>query len=164
MALFNFDGVTGGVVYIINYVVFKIIFFLCAGSIYVFVHKIWVSEFCGFARCMLWTMVVFVFVSLSVIGILFICGFVFKWYLVLGMVDSGCYIFFVVFLVSFFLNVVYLWFIVFKVYFVKEELFFTIEVCENFWMVVFFVFIVLGSLLLGIFFGFVFDLVGRLML
>jgi len=162
-ALLNPDGVTGGVAHITNHAVSKITLFLCAGSIYVSAHKTRVSELCGLARRMPWTMAAFALASLSVIGIPPTCGFVSKWYLALGTVDSGRYILLAVLLASSLLNAAYLWPIVFKAYFAKEESPPTTEVRENPWMVAPLAFTALGSLLLGIFPGPVLDLAGRLM-
>ncbi len=162
-ALLNPDGVTGGVAHITNHAISKITLFLCAGSIYVSSHKTQVSELSGLARRMPWTMGAFALASLSVIGIPPTCGFVSKWYLALGTVDSGCYILLGVLLASSLLNAAYLWPIVFKAYFAKEESPLNDEVHENPWMVVPLVGTALGSLLLGIFPGPVLELAGRLM-
>ena len=162
-ALLNPEGITGGVAHITNHAISKITLFLCAGSIYVSTHKTQVSELSGLARRMPWTMAAFALASLSVIGIPPTCGFVSKWYLALGTVDSGRYILLGVLLASSLLNAAYLWPVVFKAYFAKEDSPLNDEIHENPWMVVPLVGTALGSLLLGIFPELVLELAGRLM-
>jgi multicomponent Na+:H+ antiporter subunit D len=126
---------------------------LCAGSIYVSTRKTEISQLSGIAKRMPWTMAAFALASLSVVGIPPTSGFVSKWYLVLGTVESDRPILLGVLLVSSLLNAAYLGPIVYKAYFEKEPE--TNEddeqVREVPWMVVPLVISAAASLLLGIF-------------
>jgi multicomponent Na+:H+ antiporter subunit D len=152
-ALLNHYGVTGGIAHITNHAVSKITLFLCAGSIYVSTRKTEISQLSGIAKRMPWTMAAFALASLSVVGIPPTSGFVSKWYLVLGTVESDRLILLGVLLVSSLLNAAYLGPIVYKAYFEKEPE--TNEddeqVREVPWMVVPLVISAAASLLLGIF-------------
>ena len=120
-ALLNESGVLGGTAHITNHAVSKITLFLCAGSIYVSTRKTEISQMSGLARHMPWTMAAFALASLSIVGIPPTSGFVSKWYLVLGTVDSGKLVLLVVLLVSSLLNAAYLGPVVYKAYFGKAE-------------------------------------------
>ena len=162
-ALLNPDGITGGAVHITNHAVSKITLFLCAGSIYASAHKTKVSELSGLARRMPWTMAAFALASLSVIGLPPTSGFISKWHLALGTLQSEHPVLLGVLLVSSLLNAAYLWPVVYKAFFGKEDSPPTEEVRENTWMVVPLTLTALGSLLLGIFPGPVLELAGGLL-
>ena len=116
-ALLISSGVTGGVAHITNHAVSKITLFLCAGSIYVSTHKTEISQMSGLGRRMPWTMAAFTLASLSIVGIPLTAGFVSKWYLAVGAVESGNPILLGVLLTSSFLSAAYLGPIVYKAYF-----------------------------------------------
>ena len=67
----------------------KITLFFAAGSIYTAAHKTEVSQLDGIGRRMPWTMGAFTIGALSMIGVPPTIGFVSKWYILLGAVDSG---------------------------------------------------------------------------
>ena len=151
-ALLNHYGVTGGIAHITNHAVSKITLFLCAGSIYVSTRKTEISQLSGIARRMPWTMAAFALASLSVVGIPPTCGFVSKWYLVLGTMEDDRLILLGVLLVSSLLNAAYLGPIVYKAYFEQgSETNEDEQVREVPWMVVPLVISAAASLLLGIF-------------
>ncbi len=152
-ALLNASGVQGGIAHITNHAVSKITLFLCAGSIYVSTHKTEISQMSGLARRMPWTMAAFTLASLSIVGIPLTSGFVSKWYLALGTVDTvdlpGLTLLGVL-LVSSLLSAAYLFPIVYKAYFEKESETGE-EVREVPWMVAPLAISAAASLLLGIF-------------
>jgi multicomponent Na+:H+ antiporter subunit D len=153
-ALLNASGVLGGSAHITHHAVSKITLFLCAGSIYVSTHKTKVSELHGIAARMPWTMAAFAIASLSIVGIPFTCGFVSKWYLVLGAVDRGSVTLLCVLLASSLLSAAYLGPIVYRAWFLRpppgsEGA--LAEVREVPWMVAPLAISAAASLVLGIF-------------
>jgi len=168
-ALLNSNGVLGGSAHITNHAVSKITLFLCAGSIYASTRKTEISQLSGLARRMPWTMAAFALASLSVIGIPPTSGFVSKWYLALGTLDSGRPVLLAVLLVSSLLNAAYLLPIVYKAYFEREappapadgEV---REIREVPWMIAPITICAALSLLLGLFPGPVLELAGRIAL
>ena len=161
-ALLNSSGVLGGIAHISNHAVSKITLFLCAGSIYVSTRKTDISQMSGLAKRMPWTMAAFALASLSVVGIPPTSGFVSKWYLALGTVESHSVVLLGVLLVSSLLNAAYLGPVVYKAYF-EEGSETDEEVREVPWMVAPLVVSAVASLLLGIFPGAVVRLAGSIM-
>ena len=79
----------GGLLHVLFHAVIKVCLFLVAGS---FIHntgKHRVEEFVGFGKSMPKTLWGFTFAALALIGIPPASGFVSKWYLALGALDSG---------------------------------------------------------------------------
>jgi multicomponent Na+:H+ antiporter subunit D len=66
----------------------KITLFFAAGSIYTASGKTAVSELAGIGRRMPWTMAAFTVGALSMVGVPLTAGFVSKWYIVLGAVET----------------------------------------------------------------------------
>ena len=165
-ALLNASGVLGGVAHITNHAVSKITLFLCAGSIYASTHKTEISQMSGLARRMPWTMAAFSLASLSIVGIPLTSGFVSKWYLVLGAVESQTLVLgqtlvlLAVLLASSLLSAAYLGPIVYQAYF-GEESPTGEEIHEVPWMVAPLAISAAASLLLGLFPGPVLELAGR---
>ncbi len=159
-ALLNPRGVLGGTAHITNHAVSKITLFLCAGSIYVSTHKTEISQMSGLARRMPWTMGAFALASLSIVGIPLTSGFVSKWNLALGTVESGSFVSLGVLLTGSLLSAAYLGPIVYKAYFERESPAHA-EVREVPWMVAPLAVSAAASLLLGLFPGPVLELAGR---
>ena len=161
-ALLNPKGVMGGTAHITNHAVSKITLFFCAGSIYVCTNKTEISEMSGLARRVPWTMAAFALSSLSIVGIPLTSGFVSKWYLALGAVDSHSLIVLSVILLSSLLGAAYLGQILYKAYFELEDE----PPCENVrevpWMIAPLAISAAASLLLGLFPGPVLGLAGRI--
>jgi multicomponent Na+:H+ antiporter subunit D len=67
----------------------KITLFFAAGSIYTAAHKTQVSQLDGIGRRMPWTMGAFAVGTLSMIGVPPAVGFVSKWFLINGVIESG---------------------------------------------------------------------------
>jgi multicomponent Na+:H+ antiporter subunit D len=162
-ALLNPRGVMGGTAHITNHAVSKITLFFCAGSIYVSTHKTEISQMSGLARRMPWTMAAFALSSLSIVGMPLTSGFVSKWYLALGAVESHSMIVLGVLLLSSLLGAAYLGQILYKAYFELEEEAPHEQVREVPWMVAPLAISAAASLLLGLFPGPVLGLAGRIM-
>ncbi len=79
----------GGVVHLVHQGLMKITLFFCAGNLAetLGIHK--VSEMDGVGRRMPWTMAAFTVGALGMIGVPPIAGFVSKWYLGLGALETG---------------------------------------------------------------------------
>jgi multicomponent Na+:H+ antiporter subunit D len=86
-ALLAPSALVGGIVHITFHAVSKITLFFCAGSIYVSSHLTEVSQLGGIGKKMPWTMAAFAVATLSMIGVPPACGFVSKWYLVIGALE-----------------------------------------------------------------------------
>ena len=149
-ALLTASGVLGGMIHISIHAVSKITLFLCAGSIYVSAHKTDISQLSGLARHMPWTMVAFAIASLSIVGIPLTSGFVSKWELVNGSIETGNWPIMVVLLAGSLLSAAYLGPIIYKAYFEKGA-----EINEKIrevpWMVVPLMITATASLILGIY-------------
>jgi len=87
--LLSTSGLTGGILHIANHAAAKITPFFCAGTIYVATRKTQVSQLNGIGRQMPWTMAAFLIATLSMIGVPPSSGFLSKWYLSLGSMESG---------------------------------------------------------------------------
>ncbi|BCS87606.1 monovalent cation/H+ antiporter subunit D family protein [Pseudodesulfovibrio sediminis] len=81
-------AVQGGVIHIAHHAFSKITLFMAAGAIYVAAHLKKISLMDGLGRRMPLTFGAFAVASLSMIGMPPVCGFVSKWYLINGTLDS----------------------------------------------------------------------------
>lgn len=106
-ALLSPTGMAGGLLHIATHATMKITLFFCAGAIYVNVHKENISELDGIGKAMPFTMGAFTIGALGLTGIPPINGFVSKWYLGLGAMESGSLVALAVLLVSGLLNAAY---------------------------------------------------------
>ncbi len=89
IALANQAGLTGAVVHLFNHGVTKAALFLLAGCIWFRIRSVRFADLGGLARVMPITCAGVVVGGLSLIGVPATAGFVTKWYLVLGAIDSG---------------------------------------------------------------------------
>jgi multicomponent Na+:H+ antiporter subunit D len=110
-------GLLGGMLHIAMHAFGKITLFFCAGAIQVSTGFKKVSQLAGLGRRMPWTLGAFLVGSLSVIGLPPGGGFLSKWFLLLGALESGQLIFLIVLLVSSFLNAAYFLPIVYRAFF-----------------------------------------------
>jgi multicomponent Na+:H+ antiporter subunit D len=120
-ALLSPKGLIGGSMHIAMHAYGKITLFFCAGAIFVATGKQNISEMAGIGRRMPITMTAFFIGALSIIGLPPGGGFISKWYLVLGSLQSGRMPFLIVLLVSSLLNAAYFMPIVYRAFFVKPE-------------------------------------------
>ena len=81
-------SIMGAVLHIAAHAVGKITLFFAAGSIYTAAHKTEISQLNGIGRKMPWTMGAFAIASLSMIGIPPTVGFISKWYILMGAIQS----------------------------------------------------------------------------
>jgi multicomponent Na+:H+ antiporter subunit D len=95
----------------------KITLFFAAGSISTAAHKTEVSQLDGIGRRMPWTMGAFAVGALSMIGVPPTFGFVSKWYILLGALDSQQMVFVAVIVASTLLNAAYFLPIVYAAFF-----------------------------------------------
>jgi multicomponent Na+:H+ antiporter subunit D len=116
IGLANPLGLVGAMLHILNHAVMKGCLFQVAGSIRYSTGLYQISRFAGLGRRMPWTMVAFTIAAISMVGIPPAVGFFSKWYLVLGSVDAGNWIFVAVILISSLLNAVYFFRVLEKVY------------------------------------------------
>ncbi len=110
----------GGIVHIASHAFSKITLFFCAGSIYCASRRKKISQLSGIGRHLPWTMAAFFIGSLSMIGIPPAAGFVSKWNMIVGSLESQQIFFLVVLLVSSLLNAGYFLPIVYKAFFEAE--------------------------------------------
>lgn len=87
--LVNTKGLTGTLFYLASHAVIKSTLFLAAGAIITTTGKKKVSELAGIGRKMPITMAAFTIASLSLIGIPLFSGFIGKWHLLVGSLESG---------------------------------------------------------------------------
>lgn len=89
LGLMNITGLTGTLFYLASHAVIKSSLFLAAGAMIAATGKKNISDLAGVGREMPITMGVFTIGSLSLIGIPLLSGFVGKWNLLLGSLESG---------------------------------------------------------------------------
>ncbi len=89
LGLMNTKGMTGTLFYLGSHAVIKSSLFLAAGAMIAATGKKKISDLAGIGRKMPITMAVFTIGSLSLIGIPLFSGFIGKWYLLLGSLESG---------------------------------------------------------------------------
>jgi multicomponent Na+:H+ antiporter subunit D len=100
-------GISGGMLHIVMHAFGKITLFFCAGAVMVNTGIKTISGMKGLGKKMPVTMAAFFFGSLSVIGLPPFGGFLSKWYLALGTIETGHIPILVVLLTSSLLNAAY---------------------------------------------------------
>jgi len=111
------SAVQGGVMHIAHHAFSKITLFMAAGAIYVAAHLKKISLMDGLGRRMPLTFGAFGIASLSMIGMPPVCGFVSKWYLINGTLDSHQWPLLVALLLSTALNAGYFVPILYRAFF-----------------------------------------------
>ena len=106
-ALLTPISIMAAALHIAAHAVSKITLFFAAGAIYTAAHKTEVSELAGIGRAMPVTMTAFAIGSFSLIGIPPAAGFMSKWFMLQGAVESGQYAALAVIVVSTLLNAAY---------------------------------------------------------
>jgi len=109
VGLVNVIGMQGGLLHILNHSLMKCALFLVAGAIFYRTGVRNLHQFQGLGKKMPVTTTVFLIAGLSMIGVPGTVGFTSKWYLVLGSINAGQWIFVAVILISSLLNIVYFW-------------------------------------------------------
>jgi formate hydrogenlyase subunit 3/multisubunit Na+/H+ antiporter MnhD subunit len=106
-ALLSPFGIKGAMIHIPFHGFMKITLFLCAGAILAITGKKQISQMAGIGRQMPVTMLAFTVGAVGMCGAPPVAGFISKWFLCLGTVQSGHLVFLAVILVSSLLDVVY---------------------------------------------------------
>lgn len=111
LAVNNVNGLTGGLIHLFNHALMKGALFLVVGCMYYRVQSVELADLRGIGKRMPFTTFAFTLGGLGMIGVPMTAGFVSKWYLVLGALDTGDWWLAVLILLASLLAVVY----VFKV-------------------------------------------------
>jgi multicomponent Na+:H+ antiporter subunit D len=114
-------SVVGAALHIAAHAVSKITLFFAAGSIYTAAHKTEVSELKGIGRRMPWTMAAFGVGALSMIGLPPTAGFLGKWFMLTGAMETGQWVAVGVIILSTLLNAAYFLPIVVAAFFRKPD-------------------------------------------
>ncbi len=142
-------GLTGSIVHIFNHGFMKIGMFFFAGAIFVSTGKEYVDELDGIGKRMPITTLVFSIGAIALAGTPPLAGFISKWYLIWGAIQSVHPIFAIVFLISALLNIAVFWPIIYRAFFKEPEVKEKAEVSK--WILVPMVFVSIGTILLGLF-------------
>ncbi|MBF0377928.1 MAG: monovalent cation/H+ antiporter subunit D family protein [Desulfamplus sp.] len=121
VALLSKSGMTGGMLHIAMHAFGKITLFFCAGAIFCATGVKYISQMKGIGRRMPITMTAFFVGSLSVVGFPPCGGFISKWYLVLGTIESGSLALLFVLLGSSFLNAAYFFPVFYNAFFCSKD-------------------------------------------
>jgi len=121
VALLTPFGVKGAMIHIPFHGFMKITLFLCAGAVMVVTGRKNISQMAGIGRRMPITMIAFTVGALGMCGAPPVAGFISKWFLGLGSLQSDYPIFLVVILVSSLLDVVYFFPIVKTAFFSQPD-------------------------------------------
>jgi multicomponent Na+:H+ antiporter subunit D len=114
-------SVVGAAIHIAAHAVSKITLFFCAGSVYTAAHVTEISQMRGIGRKMPWTMGAFTVGALSMIGVPPTAGFLGKWFMLQGAMETGAYVAVVVIFLSTVLNAGYFLPIVVSAFFLKPH-------------------------------------------
>lgn len=120
----TFRGFQGSILHLFNHVMMKDTLFLSAGALIFKTGKKEISEYSGIGKKMPVTMIAFSLAALSMIGFPPLCGFISKWYLVLGALDAGKGVFIgfvLVLLLSSLLNAIYYMPVIVNAFFAGEH-------------------------------------------
>jgi formate hydrogenlyase subunit 3/multisubunit Na+/H+ antiporter MnhD subunit len=98
------NAIVGGLLHIPAHAFMKLTLFFCAGAIHVETHTDDISNMAGIGKRMPLTMAAFAVASAGMAGIPLLAGFVSKWYILIGSVQSGQAVFAVALRVSGMLN------------------------------------------------------------
>jgi multicomponent Na+:H+ antiporter subunit D len=150
VALLSPSAWTGSLLHIVNHAVMKITLFFCAGAIYVKTRCEKVSEMNGVGRQMPVTMGAFALASLGLVGVPPISGFVSKWYLIQGTLETSQLVFMAILLLSGLLNAGYLVPIVLRAFLAPSDRFHKVDEASS-WMLIPLLLTAVLSLLLGLF-------------
>ena len=110
-------SVAGAAIHIAAHAVSKITLFFAAGSIYTAAHLTEISQLNGVGRRMPWTMTAFAIGAISMIGLPPTTGFLGKWFMLSGAVETGQWVAVGVIVLSTVLNAAYFLPVVFAAFF-----------------------------------------------
>jgi multicomponent Na+:H+ antiporter subunit D len=109
-------GMIGGLLHILNHALMKGMLFLIGGAVRLRTGRTRIPEFVGVGRAMPWTMAAFTIGALAMVGIPPTAGFFSKWYLLLGTIQGGNWIWFAVIIASSLLSAIYFFRVVEMIY------------------------------------------------
>ncbi|MCX7771069.1 MAG: monovalent cation/H+ antiporter subunit D family protein [Proteobacteria bacterium] len=109
ISLANESALQGSIIHIFNHSLMKTALFFIAGGFFYKQGIENIQDLKGIARKMPLTMSLFIIAGLSLVGVPFTAGFISKWYIVIGAVESKYYIVIPVILLSSILSLVYIW-------------------------------------------------------
>jgi len=121
VAMYGPMGTVGGLVHLVHQGIMKITMFFCAGNVAETLHVHKISELKGVGRRMPLTMASFTVAALGMIGVPPLAGFISKWHLGLGAIESGNHWVLAVLAVSSLLNAAYFLPILRTVWFDKPD-------------------------------------------
>ncbi len=121
VAMINSLSIAGGTMHIAHHAFSKITLFFAAGAIYVATHQKKISKLKGVGRKMPWTIGAFSIAALSMIGVPPVSGFISKWYLLLGSLETQHLILMYALLASTLLNAYYFGHIIYTAFFGKPD-------------------------------------------
>ena len=110
-------SIVGAAMHIAAHAVSKITLFFAAGSIYTASRLTEISQLDGIGRRMPWTMTAFAIGGLSMIGVPPTAGFLGKWYMLMGAMNTGEWVAVAVIVLSTLLNAGYYLPIIFRAFF-----------------------------------------------
>jgi len=121
VALLTSFGIKGAMIHIPFHGFMKITLFLCAGAIMVATGKKKVSNMAGIGKQMPVTMIAFTIGAIGMCGAPPVSGFISKWFLCLGTIQTGHLILLCVILLSSLLDVIYFFPIIKTAFFEKSD-------------------------------------------
>lgn len=110
-------GLTATLLHLFNHALMKGVIFLALAGLVYRVGSVHIRAFAGVGKQMPWTMAAIVVGGLSLIGVPLTVGFVSKWYLILGLLESNWWPIAILVLVGSLLAVIYVWRLVEVAYF-----------------------------------------------
>jgi multicomponent Na+:H+ antiporter subunit D len=117
LALANAAGLIGALLYAVNHAVMKACLFMASGRVGERTGAGSVAEYAGVARRLPLTMAAFAVAGLSMIGLPPTGGFFAKWYLVLGALERGAWLYVLAIVASSLLTAVYVFRVLEQAYF-----------------------------------------------
>lgn len=121
ISIANETALQGSVIHIFNHSLMKTSLFFIAGIISYLYGVDNIHDIRGIAKKIPFTMSLFLISGLSLIGVPLTAGFISKWYIVLGAVESGYYLAIPVVLLSSILSLIYIWRVIELAYFGNAE-------------------------------------------
>lgn len=109
ISLMTVTGMMGSLIHLLNHALMKGTLFFAVGAVVYRTGFTSIANLQGLGKKMPWTMVAFTIAALSMTGVPLTVGFISKWYLAVGSIESGMWWLVPVILISSLLNAVYFW-------------------------------------------------------